>query len=168
MAISRITINHSVISSRFSVSPLGGTAVGGTRGFSRGKAESIAARIALTARINAASFHNRTGSLVGSIRPIVRPIGGSTEVGVGTTVEHGMWLERGTDPHVIPAPPFPAATLWDSGSKGEVPTEMKLRGSFKQVEHPGSKKNMHWLSNAVRTVLPGAVVTVRYPKGPPA
>jgi len=161
LAVSRVTIHHGNIGGFFSRSPLAGTSVGAGRGFGHGDARAIAARMALAARLNTGAFHQRTGSLVTSVVPIVREFpGGGTEVGVGTTVEHGYWLEAGTDFHYIDAPPFPRATLWDSGSKGEVPEEWKLRGSHKRLPHPGNDAT-HWLSNAVRSVIPGAIVNVR-------
>jgi len=161
MAISRVTINHGNISKHFSDSPLSGTSMGAGRGFGHGDARAIAARMALAARVNAATmFNQRTTSLVTSVVPIViESPGGGTVVGVGTTVEHGKWLEIGTDFHYIDAPPFPRATLWDSGSKGPVPEKWKLRGSHKRLPHPGNKA-FHWMSDAVRSVVPGAFVRV--------
>lgn len=163
LAVSRVTLNHGVIRDRLSASPLGGSAVGETRGFSHGRADAMAARMAVVARINAAGFEQRTGRLVNSVRPIVRHFGkgAGTEIGVGTTEEHGKWLEIGTDFHFIR--PRNARFLQSNPSdpiKGPVPDKWELEGKFKLLPHPGNRP-YHWMSNAVRTIIPGAQVRVR-------
>jgi hypothetical protein len=161
LTVSRVTINHGNISAHFAASPLGGSGVGATRGFARGRAEAIAARMAVVARINAAGmFQQRTGSLVSSVVPIVHQLGrgGGTEIGIGTTVEHGKWLEIGADPHII-EPQGRGYLLRSDGpnSKGGNPTP--LERPQRLVQHPGNAAR-HWMSDAVRAVLPGAIVRV--------
>lgn len=163
MALSRITINHSNISAHLQASPLGGTSARTRRGAGGREAIQIAARMALLARINAAErFDQRTTALVTSVVPIVREgRGGDVEVGVGTTVEHGKWLEVGTDFHFIP--PKAGRFLQDNPSSPRRPQRdewVLQRRSYRPLPHPGNEAR-HWMSDAVRQVIPGARVRVR-------
>lgn len=153
-------MNHKNIDGFFQSRPLAGTSAGAGRGFGHGDANAIAARMALAARVNAGTFEQRTGKLITTIRPLVRHLPTGTEVGITTGVEHGYWLEVGTEFHYIDAPPFPRALLWDSGSKGPVPDKWKLERGHKRLPHPGNRA-YHWMSNAVRSVIPGSIVNVR-------
>lgn len=162
MAVSRITVRNVNVRTFFQRTPLGGTALGAGRGFGQGDALVIASRMAVAARVNAATrFEQRTSSLVSSVRPVVRILPGGTAVGVATTVEHGYWLEVGTDYHFIR--PSRAAFLQDNpnGPKGPVPEKWALRRRHRELPHPGSRENLHWMSDAVRSVLPGSFVRVR-------
>lgn len=158
MAVSRVTMNSGNISKFFSDRPLGGTSAGSGRGLGGGDANALAARMALAARIEAGRFHQRTSSLVSTVRPFVRKTPAGTEVGVTTGVEHGYWLEVGTDFHIIHGRPF----LKDNpaGPKGPVPDDWVLEGKHRSVPHPGNPP-FHWMSDAVRSVVPGRHVTVR-------
>lgn len=167
MATSRITIRHDNIQSHFQARPFGGTSVGAGRSLARGDARAIAERMALQARINAATrYEQRTTSLVQSVVPIVRQgRGGETEVGVGTTVEHGRWLEEGTIPHpIVPKIPYRRGKggylLRSNGPNSKGPNPDPLVRPQMGVSHPGNLPG-HWLSDAVRTVVPGAPVRVR-------
>lgn len=183
MAVSRITLNHANIQSHFQAAPLRGTGIAtGRGGVGRGEADALARRMALQARINAAErFNQRTTALVQSVVPIVRiGRGGDVEVGVGTTVEQGKWLEVGTDPHPITpqwlssarAPlsgnPFGRTRrsrkgkylLRSGGPRGKGPNPTPLDDPQLFVNHPGNPAH-HWLSDAVRSVVPGAFVRVR-------
>lgn len=170
MAVSRVTINHGAINSHFAGRPFSGSGLGARGSAARGEPIQIAERMALQARINAATrYEQRTGSLVSSVRPIVREgRGGEVEVGVGTTVEHGRWLEQGTIPHTItPQRPFTGRKgsgyfLRSNGPNSKGPNPDPLIRPQLRVEHPGNLPGQ-WLSDAVRTVLPGALVRVRYP-----
>jgi hypothetical protein len=178
LAVSRITLNHANIRAYFQANPTGGGTVGGVRGggaggVAGGQPERLAARMVLAARINAATrFEQRTTSLVTSVVPIVRTgRGGEVEVGVGTTVEHGKWLEVGTRGHVIePRRPFNPAgrrgskgrgyLLRSNGPNSKGPNPDPLNKPRMYVLHPGNSAR-HWLSDAVRQVIPGARVRVR-------
>jgi len=149
-------------------SPLAGTSMGARRGFARGDANALAARMVLAARLNAgALFNQRTTSLITSVIPIVRGgRGGNVEVGVGTTVEHGKWLEIGTDEHII-KPEFPYRGKKKGGyflrsngprSKGFNPTPLDRPRLI--VQAPALDAT-HWMSDAVRSVMPGLPVRVR-------
>lgn len=123
--------------------PLAGTGVGAQRGAGGGQATALAARMVARARANASGageLQLRTGALRDSVVPIIRTDvrTDATVVGVGTTVDYGAALEIGAEPHPI--------TAW--GRPGIY------------VEHPGNKAYF-WLSDAVRSVMPGRVVTVR-------
>lgn len=171
MAVSRVTLNHGNIGGFFQASPFAGSRFGSTRGFGGGRAENLAARMALAARINAdARFNQRTSSLVSSVVPIVRSLrGGGTEIGVGTTVEHGKWLEIGTREHIIePKVPFRGKgrggyLLRSNGrnSKGFNPTPLHQAQFL--VQAPALSPR-HWMSDAVRSVVPGSFVRVRVHK----
>lgn len=170
MALSRVTINHGAIRSHFQAAPLRGTGVtSGRGGIGRGEAQALANRMALQARINAAErFDQRTTQLVQSVRPVVR-IGreGRVEVGVATTVEHGKWLEIGTDFHTI-APRRvvdkrgrPYLQHNPNSPRRPLREEWELeRRHYNPVPHPGNEAR-NWMSDAVRAVLPGAIVRVR-------
>lgn len=168
LAVSRITINHANIATHIQGASLGRTSARG-RGVGRGDADALARRMVIQARVNAAErFDQRTTALVTSVVPIVRhdPRGG-TEVGVGTTVEHGKWLEMGTDFHYIP----PGRVVDKKGrpylqhnpNSPRAPQREEWileRRHYNAVPHPGNEAR-HWMSDAVRAVLPGAVVRVR-------
>lgn len=169
MAVSRVTINHGNIRSHMQAAPLRGTGVtSGRGGIGRGEADALASRMALQARINATQFDQRTGALIGSVVPIVRiGRGGDVEVGVGTTVEHGKYLEMGTDFHMIPpgrvvdrkGNPY----LQHNPNSPRAPQRedwILERRHYRALPHPGNEA-YHWLSNAVRSVVPGAFVRVR-------
>lgn len=160
LAFSPVTIHEGNIRTRLQGSPLGGTNFGETRGFHHGEAQAIAARMVLQARINAdAMFNQRTGDLVSSVVPIVKTFGNAgTEIGVGTTAKHGAVLEVGAPPHVI-QPQGTGYLLRSDGprSKGGNPTP--LDRPQRLVVHPGTPAR-HWLSDAVRAVLPGLFVRV--------
>lgn len=168
MAISRVSINHNAIRTRLQTSPLGGTSARTRRGAGGAEAIRIAERMALQARINAdARFEQRTSSLVLSVRSVVREgRGGDVEVGVATTVEHGYWLEEGTQGHVIePQVPFQGPgkggyLLVSGGPRGKGPNPNPLDRPRRYVLHPGNQAS-HWMSDAVRAVIPGALVRVR-------
>ena len=170
MAFSKITINHANIASHFQAGPLRGTGVStGRGGVGRGEAKALADRIALRARINAAErFYQRTGDLVSSVVPIVRTgPDGQVEVGVGTTMKPGAAQEVRAPPHLItPERPFRGRGrggyfLRSNGknSKGGNPTPLDRPRLF--VNHPGVPEPTHWMSDAVRSVIPGARVNVR-------
>lgn len=170
MASSRVTLNHANISAHFQAAPLRGTGItAGRGGVGRGEASALANRIALQARINAATrFNQRTGDLVSSVVPIVRTgRGGEVEVGVGTTMKHGAVHEVGAPPHLItPERPFRGRGkggyfLRSNGpnSKGGNPTPLDRPRLY--VNHPGVPDPSHWMSDAVRSVIPGARVRVR-------
>lgn len=169
MAVSRITIHHQNIASHFQARPFGGTSVGTGHGLARSDAHAIARSMAIQARINAAErFDQRTTALATSVVPIVRQgRGGETEVGVGTTVEHGYWLEAGTDFHYIrpgravdrKGRPF----LQDNPNSPRRPQREEWvleRRHYNPLPHPGNEAR-HWMSDAVRSVVPGAFVRVR-------
>jgi hypothetical protein len=165
LAVSRVTINHGNIRTHFQAAPLRGT----SRRAGRGEARTLAAKMALAARANTVQFEQRTNALVTSVVPIVRETrGGGVEVGVGTTVEHGKWLEIGTDEHPIrPQVPFRGRGrggyfLRSNGpnSKGFNPDPLERPRLF--VNHPGNPAR-HWMSDAVRAVFPGARVRVTWP-----
>jgi hypothetical protein len=176
LAVSRVTIYPGSIRSFFQSSPLAGTGRGAGRGLGHGEARAIAARMTLAARVNAGTFNQRTSSLVTSVVPIVRQLGGDagTQVGVGTTVEHGKWLELGTEPHVMrPKVPFMGrgkggyflrsnTEKWIA-LKGVVPDGMELERPRLLVQHPGNRA-YRWMSDAVRSVVPGLPVRVRVHK----
>lgn len=152
--------------------PLRGSGVtSGRGGVGRGEADAIARRMALQARINAADrFNQRTGDLVSSVVPIVRiGRGGDVEVGVGTTMKHGAVLEVGAPEHPIrPQRPFRGKGkggyfLRSNGPRGKGGNPDPLDRSRLFVNHPGYPGN-NWLSDAVRSVIPGARVIVRTPR----
>lgn len=141
----------------------------GRGGVGRGEAQALANRMALQARINAATyFDQRTTALVTSVVPIVRVgRGGDVEVGVGTTVEHGKFLEMGTDFHVIPpgrvrdrrGRPY----LQHNPNSPRAPHRedwILERRHYSPLPHPGNEAR-HWMSDAVRSVVPNAFVHVR-------
>lgn len=169
MASSQISIHHTNIQNAFTATPLRGTAAGSARGLGRGDAQALARAMALQARINAATrFDQRTTQLVTSVVPIVRTTpDGAVEVGVGTTVEHGKWLEMGTDFHFIP--PGRAVDrrgrpyLQHNPNSPRAPQREEWilqRRHYQSLPHPGNEAR-HWMSDAVRQVLPGARVRVR-------
>jgi hypothetical protein len=129
----------------------GGTTV---KGIGR-RADRVGDRMVAEARSNARTrFNRRTGELENSVVKIhrVSPGGGIT-VGVGTTVEHGAYLENGTQPHTI-ARQSAAYLLKSGGPRDRPPGYQNPRPLYgaKSVRHPGSKKGMGWLRDAVRTV----------------
>ena len=171
MALSTIRIHSQNINAHFQARPFGGVRTGAGGGLSRQDAHAIASAMALRARINAAErFDQRTSSLVTSVVPVVHQgRGGETEVGVGTTVEHGKWLEIGTDFHSIPpgrvvdrrGRPY----LQDNPNSPRRPQREEWvleRRHYNPVPHPGNEAR-HWMSDAVKAVIPGARVTVRWP-----
>lgn len=89
----------------------------------------------------------RTGELARSVVPILRPfIGGDTEIGVGTTLKYGQYLEEGTELHVIA--PRNIAGMLASDSSNPSP----LRAPRRFVIHPGNDAK-RWLHKAVFGVL---------------
>ena len=128
--------------------------------------------MALQARLNTGRFDQRTSALVRSVVPIVRMgRGGDVEVGVGTTVEHGRWLEIGTDPHfisprrVVDRKGRPYLQHNPNSPRRPLREEWILqRRHYRPLPHPGNEAR-HWLSDAVRQVIPGARVRVRTPRG---
>lgn len=173
MAVSRVTVFPNNINSFIQARPLTGGSARATRAGGRGQPEALAARMVIAARVNAATrFEQRTTSLVTSVVPIVRHgRGGEVEVGVGTTVEHGKWLEIGTDVHVIePQVPFSLGSrrgsrkrgylLRSNGPNSKGPNPDPLDKPRMYVLHPGNRA-FNWLSDAVRQVVPGSPVRVR-------
>lgn len=136
---------------------LGGTTV---KGIGR-RADRVGDRMVAEARLNARTrFNRRTGELENSVVKIhrVSPTGGIT-VGVGTTSEHGGYLENGTEAHTISRKN--SKYVLKSGGKRDRPPFYggpwpgrtgKLLGA-KSVQHPGSKKGVGWLRDAVRTTV---------------
>lgn len=156
--MSRVTVFQSNIDSFLQRNALsfGGSTV---QGVGR-RADRLGDRMVAEARNNARTrFNRRTGELADSVVKIrrVSPSGAIT-VGVGTTVQHGAYLENGTDPHIISAPfavSRPVYLLRSGGKKDRPPgyqNPRPLRGAL-SVRHPGSKKGMHWLRDAVQTVI---------------
>jgi len=145
--MSQVTVNHGAINRFFAIRPLGGTGFAGGGG--TGSARVLAQRMATQARQNASGgvVRSRSGILAQSVRPIVRetPIG--VEIGVGTTVEYGGFLERGVPGQHIIAPRRIDRLLASAPGHPD-----PLRGPRRFVIHPGIPAK-HWLRQAVDSVI---------------
>lgn len=149
--MSRVTVNPGAIDRFFAARPLAGAGFPGLR---TGSAELLAARMARVARRNASGqvVRARTGDLANSVRGIVRPHPrGGTEIGVGTTLEYGAYLENGTEGQYIIAPRRIDRLLVSAPGHPD-----PLRGPRRFVIHPGIQAE-GWLRQAVNDVARGGV-----------
>lgn len=90
-------------------------------------------------------FYVRSGTLLNSLRPIVRSTTAGIEAGVGSLAPHSAYLEYGTEPHRI----RPRSVFGYLMSYPDHPPETALREPRRRVNHPGNP-DFRFLQRAVR------------------